>query len=209
MYQPAHFRQPDDAVWQALLRERPFATLVTPRADGGFTADHLPLLHDAQANLLVGHVARANPLWREAHGREVLAIFQGADAYISPSWYAAKAEHGKVVPTWNYAVVHLHGRLQAIEDRVWLRELVGRLTDRHEAPRPTPWGVDDAPADYIEQMLSAIVGLRIEVTRVDAKWKASQNRSASDRAGVAAGLADEPGDEARAMAALVALPAQD
>jgi transcriptional regulator len=198
MYQPRHFAQNDPAVWQALVREQPFATLVTP-AGAGFTADHLPFEFDAQANLLQGHVARANPLWREAHGREVLAIFQGPDAYVSPSWYPSKAEHGKVVPTWNYAVVHLHGVLEAVDDAAWLRGFVERLTTRHETGRAQPWAVSDAPADYIEQMLKAIVGIRIPVSRVEAKWKVSQNRSAADRAGVALGLA--PGDAA--MAALV------
>jgi transcriptional regulator len=199
MYRPAHFQQTDAAVWQALVHTQPFATLVTP-AGAGFTADHLPLEFDAASNRLQGHVARANPLWREAQGREVLAIFHGPQAYITPAWYAAKQEHGKVVPTWNYAVVHLHGRLEAFEDTTWLRGLVERLTTRHEAARAQPWAVADAPADYIEQMLKAIVGIRIEVTRVEAKWKLSQNRSAADRAGVAQGLADG-GDGA--MAALV------
>jgi transcriptional regulator len=199
MYQPKHFEQTDAAVWQALLREQPFATLVTPAGDG-FTADHLPLEYDAVSKVLQGHVARANPLWREANGREVLAIFQGPQAYVSPSWYPSKAEHGKVVPTWNYAVVHLHGRLEAIEDAAWLRGFVERLTQRHEATRDTPWAVGDAPADYIDQMLKAIVGIRIEVTRVEAKWKASQNRSAADRQGVAQGLAQGGNG---AMAALV------
>jgi transcriptional regulator len=199
MYQPAHFQQTDTAVWQTLVHTQPFATLVTP-AGAGFTADHLPLEFDAASNRLQGHVARANPLWREAQGREVLAIFHGPQAYITPAWYAAKQEHGKVVPTWNYAVVHLHGRLEAGGDTTWLRGLVERLTTRHEAARAQPWAVADAPADYIEQMLKAIVGIRIEVTRVEAKWKLSQNRSAADRAGVAQGLADG-GDGA--MAALV------
>jgi transcriptional regulator len=199
MYRPAHFQQTDAAVWQALVHTQPFATLVTP-AGTGFTADHLPLEFDAASNRLQGHVARANPLWREAQGREVLAIFHGPQAYITPAWYAAKQEHGKVVPTWNYAVVHLHGRLEAFEDTTWLRGLVERLTTRHEAARAHPWAVADAPADYIEQMLKAIVGIRIEVTRVEAKWKLSQNRSAADRAGVAQGLADG-GDGV--MAALV------
>jgi transcriptional regulator len=199
MYQPAHFQQTDAAVWQALVHAQPFATLVTP-AGAGFTADHLPLEFDAASNRLQGHVARANPLWREAQGREVLAIFHGPQAYITPSWYAAKQEHGKVVPTWNYAVVHLHGRLEAVEDTTWLRGLVERLTTRHEAARAQPWAVADAPADYIEQMLKAIVGIRIEVSRVEAKWKLSQNRSAADRAGVEQGLA-QGGDGA--IAALV------
>jgi transcriptional regulator len=203
MYQPRHFEQTDPAVWQALVHEQPFSTLVTP-VGAGFTADHLPLEYDPASNVLQGHVARANALWREANGRDVLAIFQGPHAYITPSWYAAKQEHGKVVPTWNYAVVHLHGRLEAIEDAGWLRGLVERLTTRHEAARTQPWAVSDAPGDYIEQMLKAIVGIRIQVARVEAKWKLGQNRSAADRAGVAQGLAAQGADAGMgAMAKLV------
>jgi transcriptional regulator len=206
MYQPKHYQQTDAAAWQAVLRDHPFATLVSQGPDG-LSADHLPLEFDADTGpngTLLGHVARANPLWKLADGAPVLVVFQGPQAYITPSWYAVKAETGKVVPTWNYAVVHLHGRLHAVDDKVWLRGFVERLTRRHESTRTQPWAVDDAPADYIEQMLRAIVGVRIEVERVEAKWKVSQKSSEADRQGVAAGLAGEPGDNAAGMAALVA-----
>ncbi|MCU0922056.1 MAG: FMN-binding negative transcriptional regulator, partial [Burkholderiaceae bacterium] len=168
--------------------------------EDGHTADHLPLEFDATAGeqgTLFGHVARANPLWRVAAGAPVLAVFGGPQAYVSPSWYPSKAATHKVVPTWNYTVVHAHGVLEAVEDAPWLRALVGRLTDQFEAPRPTPWAVDDAPTDYVQQMLRAIVGIRIPLTRLLGKWKVSQNRSEADRLGVADGLG------ADAMAALV------
>ncbi|MBC8056637.1 MAG: FMN-binding negative transcriptional regulator, partial [Rhizobiales bacterium] len=141
--------------------------------------------------VLRAHVARANPLWREARGDiDSLVVFQGEQAYISPSFYAAKAEHGKVVPTWNYCVVQARGRLRAVDDAEWLRAFVTRLTDRHEAPRAQPWAVTDAPEDYIATMLRAIVGIEIVLKALTGKWKVGQNRSAADRAGVARGLAD-------------------
>jgi transcriptional regulator len=193
MYLPAHFAQQDVNVLQALMRDHPLATLVADTSQG-LSANHVPLLYDSGSGthgMLLGHVARANPLWQEAAGREVLAIFHGPQAYVTPSWYASKAEHGKVVPTWNYAVVHAHGTLRVIEDKAWLRGLVVRLTKVHEASRRTPWSVSDAPPDFVEQMLGAIVGLEIPLTRLVGKWKASQNRPAADRAGVAAGLSED------------------
>lgn len=191
MYLPKHFEQPDPAALQALMRDHPLAMLVHEGPDG-LTADHVPLEYDASAQTLRGHVARANPVWREAAGRPVLAVFRGAEAYVSPSWYPSKAEHHKVVPTWNYAVVHAHGALQAVEDAPWLHALVTRLTAHHESPRPQPWAVADAPEDYVQQMLRAIVGIEIRVERMVGKWKVSQNRSAADRAGVAAALDGHP-----------------
>jgi transcriptional regulator len=207
MYLPKHFEQPDTDAIARLLVAHPLATLAWPSADG-LTAEHLPLMWDrgdgdGVHGTLRGHVARANPVWREAAGAEVLAVFQGPQAYITPSWYPSKAETAKVVPTWNYAVAHLHGRLRITENAAWLRALVGRLTDTHEASRAQRWQVGDAPDDYIEQMLRAIVGIEIEVTRIQGKWKVSQNRSASDRAGVAAGLDSLAHEQALAMAALV------
>ena len=199
MYLPPHFEQHDPAALHALMRERPLATLVSTGPDGP-TADHLPLLFDAAAGAhgtLLGHVARANPLWTAAAGTPVLAVFHGPQAYVSPSWYPGKAATHKVVPTWNYAVVHAHGVLEAVEDAAWLHALVSRLTDRHEAARPAPWAVADAPADYVQQMLRAIVGIRIPIDRLLGKWKVSQNRSPADRLGVADGLGTDP------MAALV------
>ena len=190
MYVPLHFVQDDPMALRALMRDHPLATLIV-NASGGLSADHLPLLFDPGAGpqgTLHGHVARANPLWREADGREVLAIFHGPQGYVSPTWYASKAEHGKVVPTWNYAVVHAYGPLRAVDDKTWLRQFVVRLTEVHEGARPAPWSVSDAPADFVEQLLDAIVGFEIPLTRLVGKWKASQNRPAADRAGVASGL---------------------
>lgn len=201
MYLPSHFEQPDPQAIAALLRAHPLATLVSQGADG-LTADHVPLAFDAATNTLRGHVARANPVWRHADGAEVLAVFQGPQAYVSPGWYPGKAETHKVVPTWNYAVAHAHGRLRAVHDAPWLHALVSGLTDAHEAGRAPPWHVTDAPEDFVQQMLRAIVGIEIGVTRLVGKWKVSQNRSEADRLGVAAGLAAGD-DESRAMATLV------
>ncbi len=202
MYMPAHFEQKDPAALAALVREHPLATLVHQGPEG-LTADHVPLEHDAAAGVLRGHVARANPLWRQAAGRPVLAVFSGAQAYVTPSWYPGKAATHKVVPTWNYAVVHAHGTLEAHEEAPWLHALVTRLTGHHEAARAQPWAVADAPEDYVQQMLRAIVGIEIRIDRLVGKWKVSQNRGEADREGVAQGLAEEPGEAARRMATLV------
>jgi transcriptional regulator len=199
MYRPAHFEQTDPEALATLMREHPLAALVH-EAPEGLTADHLPLEYDAGSRTLRGHVARANPLWREAPGRPVLAIFRGMQAYVSPSWYASKAATHKVVPTWNYAVVHAHGTLHAVDDAPWLHALVTRLTEHHEGARSRPWAVGDAPADYVQQMLRAIVGIEIAVDRLVGKWKLSQNRSEADRAGVAQGLAAEGDEQAQRMA---------
>lgn len=209
MYQPAAFVQADPSALAALIAEQPLATLVHA-GDGGLTADLIPMQWrpgaDGLTGTLVGHVARANPLWRAADARPVLAVFQGPQAYISPSWYPSKAATGQVVPTWNYTVVQAHGLLRAVDDVAWLRALVESLTGQHEGPRAHPWKVADAPADYLDKMLRAIVGIEITVTRLEGKWKVSQNRSRPDRLGVVAGLGAEPADEARAMAALARPP---
>ena len=205
MYLPKHFEQTDAAALHSLMRAHPLAALVHSGPQGP-TADHIPLeFHAGEGphGTLRGHVARANPLWQQAAGQTVLAIFGGPQAYVTPSWYAAKREHGKVVPTWNYTVVHAHGVLRVVEDAPWLHALVGRLTDQHEAPRAAPWSVDDAPADYVQPMLRAIVGIEIAVERLVGKWKLSQNRNEADRRGVAEGLAAETGADARAMAAML------
>jgi transcriptional regulator len=206
MYLPKHFEQPDAQQLQALMRAHPLATLVSS-GDDGPTADHVPLEYDAADGphgTLLGHVARANPLWRQAQGQRVLAVFSGPQAYISPSWYASKATTHKVVPTWNYQVVHAHGVLEAVDDAAWLHAFVSRLTQRHEAARAQPWAVGDAPADYVQQMLRAIVGIRIPLTRLVGKWKVSQNRDAADRRGVARGLVE--GGWAPAQVAGLVLP---
>ena len=193
MYLPAHFEQRDPEALHALMAAHPLATLVTPSPDGT-TADLVPLrLHiaDESSTELRGHVARANPLWRHADGHAVLVLFHGPQAYVTPSWYASKPRHGKVVPTWNYTMVQARGTLQAVEDAPWLRALVGLLTDVHETPRAAPWAVDDAPEDYVQQMLRAIVGIRIPLDSLVGKWKVSQNRDEADRTGVVQGLATE------------------
>jgi transcriptional regulator len=201
MYLPKHFEETDRSVLHGLMRAHPLAAWVTTDGDGAFVANHVPFLVDpdrGENGTLIAHVARANPVWRTT-ARSVI-IFQGPHAYVSPSWYPTKQESGKVVPTWNYAVVHAHGTPRAIEDRDWLLRLVSRLTDTHEAGRPARWQVTDAPADYIDQMLRAIVGIEMPIERLEGKWKVSQNRSAADRAGVVKGL-EALGDGT--MAALV------
>ncbi|MCW5636140.1 MAG: FMN-binding negative transcriptional regulator [Rubrivivax sp.] len=190
MYVPSHFESRNDAALAALIDAHPLAQIVHRGADGGLDADPVPLLHDAATRTLRGHVARANPLWRVAAGQPVLAIFTGADAYVSPNWYPSKAATHKAVPTWNYLVVHAHGTLQVHDDADWLRAFLTQLTARHEASLPRPWSLADAPADYLGQMLRAIVGIEIPVARLVGKFKASQNRSAADREGVARGLGD-------------------
>lgn len=203
MYLPKHFEQHDRRRLIALMRERPLATLITTTADGP-SADLIPLEFHADEGdhgTLRGHVARANPLWQRA-GTIALAVFAGPEAYISPGWYASKREHGKVVPTWNYTMVQASGTLRAVDDAPWLRALVGRLTDHHEAAQKQPWHVGDAPDDYVQQMLRAIVGIEIVLDSLVGKWKVSQNRSAADRHGTAQGLSDSAHAE---MAALVRL----
>ena len=207
MYLPKQFAEPRVGVMHDLIRAQPFATLVT-HASGGLTANHIPLLiaEDPQPlGTLQGHVARSNPLWKAvAAGGEVLAVFHGPQRYISPSWYATKKEHGKVVPTWNYVVVHAHGTLRAIEDRVWLRDLVERLTVQNESGSPDPWKVSDAPEDYVNMMLEAIVGVEIAITRLEGKWKVSQNQPAANRASVVEVLQQSGGSDDAVMAALIA-----
>jgi transcriptional regulator len=195
MYVPSHFAETRVEALHQLIREHPFAALVT-LGSAGLTANHLPLEIDpepAPFGTLLGHVARANPVWRDfAAEQGGLAIFQGPQAYVSPSWYATKRETGKVVPTWNYVVAHASGPIKVIHDPEWLRRFVERLTNRHEAGRLTPWQVTDAPGDFIAQMVRGIVGIEIPIARLTGKWKLSQNRPLADREGVVQGL-DELG----------------
>lgn len=205
MYMPKHFEETRVPALHELIRAHPLGALVT-LTPAGLDANHIPFEVDpepAPFGTLRGHVARANPVWRESRDAQVLVIFQGPSTYISPAWYPTKQESGKVVPTWNYAVVHAHGALRVIDDRAWLRAFVETLTDRHEAGRATPWHVTDAPADYIDSMVGGIVGLEVAVIRLVGKWKVSQNRPAQDRAGVVEGLSREGGEEAAAMAEMV------
>jgi transcriptional regulator len=204
MYLPNHFAQTDPTALHALMREYPLGTLVT-EADGELVADELPFLFAPTLGghgTLRAHVARANPLW-QAHpaNRKVLVIFRGPQAYVSPGWYPAKQEHGKVVPTWNYTVVQASGQLRVIDgDAVWLRAQLEALTQSQEGGRAQPWQVDDAPADYIARMMGAVVGLEIEITTLVGKFKLSQNHSPEARQGVMQGLAGEPAQVAQQVA---------
>jgi transcriptional regulator len=183
------------------IRASGLATLVT-HTPSGLIASHVPMLLDASPapyGTLIGHLARPNPQARGALG-EALAIFQGPDAYITPSWYATKRATGKVVPTWNYVAVHAYGTVEFFNDPTRLLDVVTRLTERHEGRRSAPWAVSDAPGEFIQGMLRGIVGFAIPVSRLEGKWKMSQNRPIEDRAGVVAGLNEEGED---AVAALV------
>lgn len=192
VYLPAHFQESRSDVLHALMRARPLATLVTS-CESGLVANHIPvetLSEPLPHGSIRGHLARANPLWREYRaGSEALAIFQGPQAYISPSFYPSKQETGEVVPTWDYAVVHARGTLRFVHDAAWLRALVTRLTNAHEAEREAPWSIDDAPPPYIEKMLSLIVGFELSIVGLTGKWKLNQNHPAANRRGVIQGLA--------------------
>ena len=189
MYIPAHFAPDDEAVGE-LLRNHGAADLVTLTADG-LVATMLPFVYVPEAGehgALYGHVARNNPQWKLPAVGEALAIVRGPDAYISPTWYASKAEHGRVVPTWNYVTAHVYGRLVVHDEPGWTEDLVRRLTAKHEAANAHPWSVDDAPRVFIEGQLRAIVGIEVAISRVEAKAKLSQNRPSADIPGVVAGL---------------------
>ncbi len=202
MYIPPQNGPPsEDDVTRLLLATRA-GDLVTVGEDG-LTASMIPFLYDPSRpprGSLLGHLARPNPQWQPADGREALVLLHGPDGYVSPAWYAAKREHGRVVPTWNYVLVAVHGTLRVHDDPDWTRDLVERLTSAHEDGRPDAWAVSDAPTPYIDGQLRAIVGVEVEIERIEAKWKLSQNRSAADVAGVLAGL-DAGTDEDRALAA--------
>lgn len=205
MYLPKHFEQTDLPALQALIRSSPLASLVT-FGSGGLNANPVPLYFEANAGsgLLQGHVARANSVWREFDEQvEALAIFQGANAYISPSWYPSKAEHGKVVPTWNYVTLHVYGKLRVKDNPVWLRGFLDKLTQQQEAAFNQPWQVSDAPADYLEKMLHAIVGIELEITRWEGKWKLSQNKNGAEYQGVIEGLKQQANADAVALAQLM------
>jgi transcriptional regulator len=207
LYLPAYFEESRTDVLHGLMRARPLATLVT-LSDSGLLANHVPVETVSEPlphGMLRGHIARANPLWREYRtGAEALAIFQGPQAYISPSFYPSKQETGEVVPTWNYAVVHARGTLRFVHDGAWLRALVSRLTDAHEAPRQMPWKIEDAPPTYIEKMLTLIVGFEFSIAGLTGKWKLSQNHPTANRLGVQKGLRDAAGAESRDVAAMLA-----
>jgi transcriptional regulator len=200
MYIPAHFA-PDEALVESLLVNQGAADLVTLTSEG-LVATMLPFVYVPSAGphgALDGHLARNNPQWKLDSVGEALAIVRGPNAYITPGWYASRVEHGRVVPTWNYVTAHVYGRLVVHDDPVWTEDLVRRLTVKHEAYRDHPWSVDDPPRSFIEGQLRAIVGISLEITRIEAKAKLSQNRPAADVEGVIAGLR-ERGDSASADA---------
>jgi len=211
MYTPKHFEESRAEVLQHLVRSHPLCTLVT-LSDEGLVANYVPMLLQAgndAPGVLVGHVARANPVWRATNLEvPVLALFQGPQHYISPSLYATKAEHGKVVPTWNYAVVQARGRLVVHDDAGWVRQQVTELTQQQESSRPQPWAVSDAPRDYTDAMVNAIVGIEIVLTELRGKWKVSQNQVPENQRSVVQGLQHGNADD-QDMAALVQCFAQD
>lgn len=205
MYVPPAFREDDLPTLHALMRETRLANLVTA-TDEGLMATPLPLFlapDEGPCGTLYGHLARANPQWKQQSLGEAMVLFTGPEAYVSPSWYASKEEHGKVVPTWNYIAVHAYGRAEFFNDADRLLEVVTRLTDLHEGRRAAPWSVADSPVDFIRAQLRGIVGLRLPITRIQGKRKMSQNRSTEDRAGVAAGLAASDQNADREVAALI------
>jgi transcriptional regulator len=206
MFLPDHFRVEDVPEMHALMRARPFAALVSA-GPAGLYASHLPtvLKDDGPCGVIECHLARANPHCRDlAEGNEALMIFQGAESYITPNWYPSKAEHGKVVPTWNYAVVHATGRPEVVKDKAWLLRHVGELTAQQEKTEAKPWALSDAPDSYIDVMLRGIVGFRFVITRLEGKWKMSQNREIKDREGVVQGLNTRATGDDLEMADIVA-----
>lgn len=206
MYTPESFRQDDLNLLHQLMRARPLAALVTLGSQG-LVASHLPMLFDGAPEpwgALCGHLSKANPQWKDFIPTvPALAIFNGVDHYITPSWYPSKKEHGRVVPTWNYAVVHVYGQLEIIDNRDWLLRHVRRMTETHEARFPKPWGVDDAPAAFVEGVVNGIVGIRLIISSIEGKWKLNQNRPQADRAGVIAGLHALGDPESMEMAELM------
>lgn len=194
MYQPPHFREDDLGVQHALIRAHPLGLLITA-GEEGIVANPVPFLLDeagGEKGILRAHVARANAQWRAiGGGAAALVVFQGAEAYVTPSWYRTKAETGKVVPTWNYAIVQARGEARIVEDPAWLRAQIDALTAQQEGKRPEPWHVGDAPEPFIAAQLKGIVGVEIEISAIEGKWKVSQNRSEADREGVARGFSEE------------------
>lgn len=201
MYQPPHFQETRQDVLHGLIRSHPLGLLVSNGAEGPI-ANAIPFLLDADVppnGRLRAHLAKANPQWRLLADNPlapVLVVFQGADAYVTPSWYETKRETGKVVPTWNYAIVQVRGVVTVIEDQDWLAEQISDLTMSQEGGRSAPWAVTDAPAPFIQSQIKGIVGLEIEITEISGKWKVSQNRPAADRVGVAEGLESETANSA-------------
>ncbi|CAG9182693.1 FMN-binding negative transcriptional regulator [Cupriavidus pampae] len=210
MYVPAHFEVPNVEDLHRLMREFPFAILMT-NGKNGLDANHLPFELDPAAGkqgVLLAHVARNNPVWQDVKsGDDVLVVFRAEDAYISPNWYPSKQEAHKVVPTWNYRVVHAHGKITIRDDERYVRGVVAKLTRTHEASQPKPWKMGDAPADFLDTMLKSIVGIEVEIEQLVGKFKLSQNRELRDKTGAAEGLKAQ-GDVAMGQAMLDAIPEQ-
>ncbi|WP_192178976.1 FMN-binding negative transcriptional regulator [Mesorhizobium amorphae] len=209
MYQPPHFQETRQDILHGLVRAHPLGLLISNGAEGP-VANAIPFLLDAEFGAkgrLRAHLAKADPQWRllaENPDSPVLVVFQGADAYVTPSWYETKRETGKVVPTWNYAIVQVRGTVKVIDDQAWLAQQIAELTASQEGSREAPWAVTDAPAGFIQSQIKGIVGLEIEITDISGKWKVSQNRPVADRVGVAEGLESEaPSASAPDMAELV------
>ena len=204
MYIPEHFAETDVATLHEFIHQAPLGALVVC-GEAGLEANHVPFelgRSCGELGTLRCHVARANGVWRNGNA-ECLVIFQGPSAYVSPNLYQSKKEHGKVVPTYNYVAVHAHGRMTIHEDENWLRGLLGRLTRRFEERQAAPWKMGDAPQEYIERLLPRIVGIEIAATRLEGKWKMSQNQSAADRAGVVAGMSVSDSPSEREVARIV------
>lgn len=199
MYAPKSFRETRSEVLRDLVRAYPFATVVV-QAQGGLVANHLPF--EWNDNVLQAHVARGNEL-AAMDGAPVLVVFQGPQGYISPNWYPSKHETGREVPTWNYTVVHVHGRLRVVDDAAWVRAQLEALTDHHESGQPQPWKISDAPEDHVEKLLGAIVGIEIAIERIEGKFKLSQNHPTRNREGVIAGLHQRDGDGDLELATLM------
>ncbi|MVA18087.1 FMN-binding negative transcriptional regulator [Agrobacterium vitis] len=207
MYQPPHFRQTDHEALCQFIVAQPFGLLITS-GSGGLLANPLPFFllrsNDTQPDRLLAHMARANPQWQAIHaGDEVLVAFMGSDHYISPNWYPSKQETGKVVPTWNYQTVQVRGMAKAHQDPAWLQAQVRLLTDQMEASGPRPWAVDDAPDNFVAAQMRGIVGVEVQISHLEGKLKASQNRTDIDRQGVLDGLGEQATPQAEAMAALM------
>ncbi|MGY3859053.1 FMN-binding negative transcriptional regulator [Aeromonas intestinalis] len=210
MYLPTHFAVTEPEALHALMQAHPLGALIT-HGELGLDANHLPFEFDAgegEHGVLRAHVARNNPLWREVtDGQEVLVIFRAAEGYVSPNWYPSKQEHHKQVPTWNYAVVHAHGRIRVRDDARFVRRLLASLTRCHEATEPSPWKMADAPRDYLETMVQAVVGIEIEITGLVGKFKLSQNKGVADRLGAVEALRGRDREElAAAMQSLLDSP---
>lgn len=205
MYTPSHYEETRPEALHDVLVKHPLGVLVTFGSQG-LDANHLPFELDAAAGILRAHVARKNPVWQQvAQGDEVLLVFRADEAYISPSWYPSKHETGRQVPTWNYRVVHVHGRITVHDDEKYVRGVVARLTRRHEAGQPVPWKMGDAPAAYIDEELKAIVGIEIAITRMVGKFKLSQKEEVRDRVGAGQALVQR-GEAALGQAMLGARP---